>query len=593
MKRYLSILLCILNVVLSTSAQSVSQDVAVKAALNYWNTEHLGTTTTRRMAKRATSEPTYSAKTISPNDKAPLYVVQMEDGWMLMSSEKAAEPVLAYSPTGKFPDFEDMPDGMQWLISYYEEANAFAHDNLNKKADANEEWDELIKGSKPNVGNRRNALAKAKESTPKECVLERMAQVHWGQHQNNDYNNKNSYNAQCPTWYSKDPNIAKIGGCAYVGCLAVAMGQIMWYYQWPHAGIIPFHVEPINKYVEDVHMETYNWSHIPAELHSSTDPEDANMFASFLRDCCYATKMQFEKIGSHTSEANAVQAMEECFRYKSTIQCKKKGSGWIATLKKEISEGRPVIYSADPYNSSQGHAFVLYGYNSKNQFRVNWGWKDSKYTNTYYSLNALSESRINGITATFSENHKAIIGIEPNYPECGQDYVLYNTVVPKLPFLFIHYSGVITTSAELGPLNNDYGHIRSSQFGYIYSGEEVRLKAPFYIDKGANVHIAIRDAHCGGRNNMPAKISDEIEEHENDAIVAANEFYVSPNPATDYIEIHSSATLKNISIINSNGQCVMHSMNTYIPTYSLPSGLYIVRALTEDNNMLQTKFLKQ
>ena len=328
---------------------------------------------------------------------------------------------------------------------------------------------------------------------------------------------------------------------------------------------------------------------MPTKLYETTSDYDANMIASLMRDCGYASKMDYNEGGSGAALYDAVDAIRDVFGFKSSAKHLVRGAltnGWIDKMKKEISEGRPVIYSG--FNSKwEGHTFVLFGYTKDNRFRVNWGWSNTS-TAGEYLLSALGDK-----PDIFSLAQNAIIGIEPNYPECGQDYVLYNVVASKLPVIPICFSGTVTTSAEFGPNNYSDEHIRSSQFGYIYSGEEVRLKAPFYIDKGANVHIAIRDAHCGGRNNMPAKISDEVEEHENDAIVAANEFYVSPNPATDYIEIHSSATLKNISIINSNGQCVMQSMNTYIPTYSLPSGLYIVRALTEDNYMLQTKFLKQ
>ena len=471
---------------------------------------------------------------------------------------------------------------MQWLISYYEEANAFAHDNLNKKADAIEEWDELIKGSKPNVSNRRNAPARA--AKPKECVLERMKLIRWKQYGYNDGSTSSdpscpSYNAFCPTWYT--PHC----GHTVVGCIAVAMGMVMRYYQWPHAGIIPYHAEPINNYVEDLHMGTYDWKHMPDELHNTTDINDANMIASLLRDCGYACRLNYGKdLTGADNLKDATTALQECFGY-STAQHKNYFFiGWLTMLKKEIDAGRPVIYAGKSELSVLGgHVFVLYGYKN-NLFRVNWGWGDENLTETYYALDDI-------VTFRYTKKQEAIIGIEPNYPECGQDYVLYNTVVSKLPFLPLHCSGVITTSADFYGRFDD-SHIRSSQFGYIYSGEEVRLKAPFYIDKGANIHIAIRDAHCGGRNNMPAKISNEVDENENGAIVAANEFYVSPNPATDYIEIHSSSALKSISIINSNGQCVFQSTNTFIPTYSLPSGLYIVRAITEDNNMLQTKFLK-
>ena len=582
MKRYLCIGLSVLLCFIESFAQTISQADAVKKALNYWDSRHSEESAMRKVAKRTSNIPTYTAKAISPKHKAPLYVIQMDDGWMLMSSEKAVEPVLAYSPTGKFPNYEDMPDGMKGLLSYYEEANAYARDNIG---DANA----------MNANSNSTLVSKARKASSSgsnlltHCLIKKMAQVCWDQSGTNDGACVNTYNAQCPTWYD-----VKCGR-TIVGCVAVAMGQIMWYYQWPHAAFIP--KQPIRHnqvtnttiYKKDPYLATYDWTHIPAKLLYYTDASEANQVALLLRDCGYACNMDYGKDGSGATLNDAAKAMHEVFRYKSSIQYKSRSMSdygpWFDMLKRELIAGRPVIYEGGTkLIGGERHAFVVIGFTEENKYRINWGVGYQVHLGEY-SLDVLGE---NG--QYFDYHQGAIIGIEPDYPTgCGENYVLSNKEVSKSPQIAIHMGGTITTSANVG-------HITSDQKGYIYAGEEVLLKPPFYIDKGANIQIAIRNAHCGAnRNKLPAITPEERKETEENEfeLIECDDFSVSPNPTTDYIEIRSNAAFRNIAIINSRGQCVIQSTNKYISVYGLPSGLYIIRAITEDNNVKQAKFLKQ
>lgn len=593
MKRYLSILLCVLNIALS-SAQTISQTVAVKAALNFWNSEYPNKSTIKRVNKRGTVVlPAYSVKTVSPNQKASLYVVQMEDGWMLMSSEKSADPILAYSPTGKFPDLDDMPEGMQWLMSYYEEINVYAHQNLKGTSDVTREWDELINGGTSGTTIRKAAAAAA-ANPPSTYVIERMANVHWKQCQNNDKSCVKPYNAMCPT-VAVDSRCTedKCGNNALVGCIAVAMGQVMWYWQYPNSAIIRQRaIEPAEyptQYSLIPYSATYDWAHLPAELHNSTSDYDAESIAYLLRDCGHAAKLNYGYCSTGAPNlVGAANALRESFGFKSSTQRKVRSqeSNWLKLLKTEISAGRPIIYAGFTDNTKwpyyrAGHAFVLYGYKG-NKFRVNWGQiGDESLTGTYFSLGDHTSFQ-------YTEDQEAIIGIEPGTSQCG-NWILTNQQVSASSFGIYKCGTVKTAVAGV--------NIQSGSSGYIYATDQVNIRPPFTIAKGANVHIGTLDTYThSNRNSMPARVSAETKESEETDYIentAGDDFLVSPNPATDYIEIRSSATFRNIAIINSRGQCVVQSTNKYIPVYGLSSGLYIIRAITEDNNVKQAKFLKQ
>ena len=95
---------------------------------------------------------------------------------------------------------------------------------------------------------------------------------------------------------------------------------------------------------------------------------------------------------------------------------------------------------------------------------------------------------------------------------------------------------------------------------------------------------------------MPSSSKNGEQTEEIESVIADRdvmEFMVSPNPANDYIEIRSNAVLTAISIINSNGVCVLQTTELSIPVSHLPSGLYIVCATTEKGLVLQSKMLKE
>lgn len=563
--------------VLYCKAQSVSQETALRVGQNYWNIVYAD------KAQSGQAKTASKVSVISPKRRAPLYVIQMTDGWVLVSSEMAAVPILASSSTGVFPDFEDMPDGMQWLLSYYEKGNQFARDSMSDIRIINEDWEPLLNGTYQVPNDIRSPL-------PTSHILSRMALVKWNQSENNDNICTKPYNAQCPTWYT--PSC----GHTYVGCGAIAMAQVLWYWQWPWSAIIPrqfLNMTNINSYSNVPYLSTYDWEHIPPELHYYTNDYDVTLLTYFLRDCGYAIETKYRQDGSYASLDDIQDALEDVFHYKS-VSLKKRWlynyNNWVNLMKEEISAGRPVIYrGTDADDDDRGHAFVLYGYTSTNLFKINWGW--GGIPNGEYALDVLHPEYT---PYHFTSGQRALIGIEPDSPECQSGSVLYKNDVTDNIFE-IHRAGVLQTSPQNGGIT-----IHSNQSGCIYASGGIVITPPFTIENGANIHITVRDALCGQNQQMPANMSSYLIDRDNDVNPADNslssssvEFKVFPNPARDYIEIRSNQTLTIISVINSNGSCVLQSTATVIPVYHLPSGLYIVRASTEDGQILQEKLIKQ
>ena len=576
MKHCIYILLCIL-VIVECNAQSVSKEIAQIVALNYWRSND------SIPSKVSNVNSITDTKVISPHKKAPLYVVQMTDGWVLVSSEMAVTPILASSSSGIFPDFEDMPEGMQWLISHYEDANQYARDSLQNKYAMNKEWRQWLNGTYSLENqNRLNPL-------PSSYVLERMDSVKWNQSLNNDASCLKSYNAQCPTWYTTSC------GHTYVGCTAVAMGMIMWYWQWPYSAIIPRKLQnttSVSSYSDIPYFATYDWSHMPSEIHNNTNDYDANLIAYFLRDCGYAASMNYQESGSGASLSNAKKALTDVFHYDPILlKSQRKNYStdiWIYLLKQEICMGCPILYAGYEDNDGPGHAFVVSGYNANNKFKVNWGW--GGLYNGYYTL----DMAVSGYQ--FDTDQEILVGIKPYSPECltynfiGRDDVSEN-------MFEIHKAGILVTDSTHGEIR-----IHSNQQGCMYASETIVIYHPFVIEKGATVHIALRNTMCyenrlqdiDFENNQP--VADNRgdksflqQQHDIEQIKLS----VFPNPADDYIQVYSNIELDIIYIINSNGICVIQSSENIIPISSFPQGLYIVSAMTRDGQLLQGKFLKR
>lgn len=204
-------------------------------------------------------------------------------------------------------------------------------------------------------------------------VLERCTEVLWNQDRNNDGNCTPSYNMLCPTFYT--PRCEH----TYVGCTAVAMAQIMWYYKWPYSAVVPNSISMDGTPSEECHFQLYDWDLMPPTLRNNTPNDEVEMITTLLRDCGHAAKMAYRANGSSASLKDAMNALSHNFGYKNGMSHKRRSayvkSKWIQKLKNEIDANRPVLYAAWQ-NSDSGHAFVIDGYEG-DMFLINWGWANA------------------------------------------------------------------------------------------------------------------------------------------------------------------------------------------------------------------------
>jgi hypothetical protein len=201
------------------------------------------------------------------------------------------------------------------------------------------------------------------------------------------------------------------------GCGATAMAQIIYYWKYPRKGT------GSHGYNSDYKYEFADFANTEYQYELMTDkPQPHSSWPSIstlLYHCGVAVDMDFEIEGSSSTINKTENAFETYFNYKDCFLKDETLIGWTEwsqLIKNEIDSKRPVFYrAADPNNifvsdPHGGHAFVVDGYNSENQFHINWGWNGE--SNGLFSLTLLNPKEYN-----FSYNHKMLIGLEPRNPD--------------------------------------------------------------------------------------------------------------------------------------------------------------------------------
>lgn len=219
------------------------------------------------------------------------------------------------------------------------------------------------------------------------------------------------YNALCPV----DPASGK--RCP-VGCVATAMAQLLYYYRYPRTGTGKLGYNSDYRYeFADFSKAEYKYEVMgdkPPYGDANPEVSELSYHSAVAVETVFFPGVSFSYIGQITV------ALENFFKYKKAVLREKpeySWNDWKKIIIDEINHKRPVIYNAfDPLDPtipgdpSGGHAFVVDGYNNKDQFHINWGW--SGCSNGYYSLTLLKPEDCNN-KYTFSEMHSMVTDIEP------------------------------------------------------------------------------------------------------------------------------------------------------------------------------------
>ena len=356
-----------LAIALTAVAEPITESQALSIA-----TQFLAGQNARPMSPRRAA----TAPAVASNDGASYYIFNSggpNDGYVIIAGDDQAMPVLGYSDTGRF-DSDNVPPAMQEMLDGYAVQIAAI---------------------------REGTMAAAVNSR---VAIPPMVKAQWNQRQ--------PYNILMPTIN---------GERVLAGCVAIAMAQVMHYWQWPASisGPIPPYTSRTNNLsLPELPATSFNWDLMQnTYLTSDTLGMQSYAVAQLVLYCAQALKMDFSTNSSGAYTPDIAYLLPEYFGYHSGLHAISRDSytaqGWEDAIYAELAENRPVILSGR--KRSGGHAFVCDGCDQNGLFHINWGWNGQ--SDGYFALNVLNPDMQGTGSASGAEgyilNQLAIVGIKP------------------------------------------------------------------------------------------------------------------------------------------------------------------------------------
>ena len=319
--------------------------------------------------------------------EACFYVFSMQPkGFVIVSADDRAKPILGYSTEGAFSD--ELPEGLQ---SFFRNYRAGFTDLLAsgdpRPEEAVHDWESLAATGKISKERITRTVPKLLTCTWNQSAL---------------------YNRRCPE------DTLGPDGHVYAGCVATAMSQIMYYWQWPRVGR-GAHIYELWEYGQlaaSFESATYRFDLMPDFLDWTSTDAEIDAVALLQYHAGVSVNMGYSPNGSGAFSESVPGAMSEYFIYNEHMAFRYRYSyqdfEWNDMLRENLDGNMPLYYSAS--GNDGGHAFVCDGYDDNDFFHFNWGWQG--FDNGYYTINGFYLSHY-----SFPDGHGAIFNMKPDdYP---------------------------------------------------------------------------------------------------------------------------------------------------------------------------------
>lgn len=389
-------------------------------------------------------------------------------GFVLVSADNAAKPVLGYSFSGEF-NMEEIPEVIaEWMQFYYSQILDIRKNNIAATAEITQEWNDLIN---MNITGERDL----REIAP-------LLSTTWDQGAR--------YNDLCPE------DAGGPGGRVWSGCVATAMSQVINYWRYPLQGTGSHGYYSNYGYLSaDFGTSVYDYNQMNANIGGEHNYE----MAEIQYHCGIAVEMMYSPSGSGAYSDDAADALRTYFGYAPDLNLEYKDNysdaAWQDLLISNLDNGWPMYYHGF---GSGGHAFNVDGYQGNDYFHFNWGWSGSY--NGYYYLTNLNPGGNN-----FTIGQGAIVNFRPN----TANYPYYCNGVTSLT----RHNGTIEDGS--GPVDN---YTAGLNCGWLISPEDSVSGLTLYFDKfdlasgdvlnifdGENSSAPLIGSYTG--NTLPANIT--------------------------------------------------------------------------------------
>jgi|GEM_PF-3559415 len=390
-----------------------------------------------------------SSQTVT--DTVCYYVFGIKNnGFVIVSGDDAAMPVLGYSDNGNYDPNNLAPAFTYWMNCLQAQITYAIDNKLPQSEIVQQAW-----------GNYLDVNGDPAQSSwvADSIIIQPLVQTTWNQ--------TPPYNNLCPTVVNS-PNSNDL---AYTGCVATAMAQIMKFYNYPTQGqgqSSPYTTNaPSSITIPAVNFSTttYDWANMLDSYIGGETSQQQNAVATLMYQCGASVQMDYQQNESSALTPNAAQALVNYFNYDASILLKYRkyyaDTAWTAMLRQQLDQHHPILYAGTDA-SNGGHAFVCDGYGVHNYFHFNWGW--GGYQNGYYLTSALNPGTggAGSGTGVYSDNQNIIINIIPNNGGAPSpaDMRVYQNMSSTDSLVNIYESFTVTTSLinmGLSPYSGNLG----------------------------------------------------------------------------------------------------------------------------------------
>lgn len=386
MKRLIAVVIGLSLLINHLEAKEVSIEQAFRIAQNYFKYA------TNRNSTNLKLEFTKSMS----NGKPSLYVFDNKSdlGFIIIAGDDIVEPVLAYSDETNFDLNTKNKAVLSWLEFYTNEIEYYSNKNVKQSQEIKNLWNQYAENQFP-IKNRGGVLPLCKAK----------------------YDQAPGENGLCP----QDNESTNDNKRCVTGCPATAMAIIMKYHQHPSQGVgnRSYNHTKYGTLSVNFANETYDFANMPDKVTTMNAEVSKLHYHAGV-----AVEMQYEanSSGSWVLEATSGKPTVSCeyafktyFGYDAnTVKGFEKknftDAAWIAMMKKELDESRPMQYAGF---GGGGHTWVCDGYDDNNKFHMNWGWGGAN--DGFFALNALAPGAggIGSGEGTYNNGQEALMGIKP------------------------------------------------------------------------------------------------------------------------------------------------------------------------------------
>ena len=402
-----------------------------------------------------------SVESVSENNSIYLYIFKLDPiGFIIVSADDYVMPILGYSFNNNF-DSNNPPVQVDYLLDLYkDDIDRTYEENLLPSDEISTFWDYY---SNPFI------YESVRDVSP-------LLTCNWNQ--------DSPWNDMCP----EDQDGP--GGNVYVGCVAVSMAQVMYYWGYPEIGYGNHGYNPGGGYgyqYADYANTVYDYASM--EDNFATEASQLLLYHAGI-----AVNMGYSPSGSGAwvlSGSNSTySAMKNYFIYDHSIAAVEPSSystsQYRSILQSDLDSNQPIIYRGC---SNDGcHAWNIDGYED-DYFHNNFGWGGSN--NGFYLLSALNGfnydqgALINIVPEQLDDPHIALM--ETNYFELegdGDDVINPNEIVAYFVTIenFVPWNNASSVTITLESLSDDLLIENESIYvGNLNSGNEYTNEIPFEI----------------------------------------------------------------------------------------------------------------